>query len=247
MACELLKMATDDNVADSIKLAAIRDALDRAGLAAKNAVEVEVGYPNPMSRSSTDWWLLAVAPAPSTAEASVGQTIPMPTTPDQRRIACASCPLQMPSHSTPGLSVTKHTEEFSGVPPVRTDKGTDSNIDSSNQASPAQNIAALKRAAPTESRNMIDRIGEGLIKRPDCGAMVPSFASLIDQPAAPEHMTLCFRPVHDATMHNPGCTYCHDPETVGYLRPALSSGLTGMSRSATSSLSASCSIASVRS
>ena len=47
MACELLKMATDDNVADSVKLAAIRDALDRAGLAAKNAVEVELGPPKP--------------------------------------------------------------------------------------------------------------------------------------------------------------------------------------------------------
>jgi hypothetical protein len=40
-------MGTDDNVADSVKLAAIRDALDRAGLAAKSAVEVEVGRPKP--------------------------------------------------------------------------------------------------------------------------------------------------------------------------------------------------------
>src|SRR4051794_6964172 len=47
MARELLKMAIDNNVADSVKLAAIRDALDRAGLAAKSAVAVELGPPKP--------------------------------------------------------------------------------------------------------------------------------------------------------------------------------------------------------
>lgn len=41
---ELLRMAMDDpEVADSVKLAALRDALDRAGLSAKTAVSVEVG------------------------------------------------------------------------------------------------------------------------------------------------------------------------------------------------------------
>lgn len=43
MAAQLLKMAADDAVNDSVKLSAIRDALDRAGLGAKHAVELEVG------------------------------------------------------------------------------------------------------------------------------------------------------------------------------------------------------------
>jgi hypothetical protein len=47
MACGLLKMATNDNVADSVKLTVIRDALDRAALMTRTAVEVEVGPPKP--------------------------------------------------------------------------------------------------------------------------------------------------------------------------------------------------------
>lgn len=42
MAKALLGMATDDNVTDAVKLAAIRDALSRAGITEKTAVEVEV-------------------------------------------------------------------------------------------------------------------------------------------------------------------------------------------------------------
>jgi hypothetical protein len=40
MARELLRMASDDNVSDSVKLAAIKDALDRGGVGAKTEIEV---------------------------------------------------------------------------------------------------------------------------------------------------------------------------------------------------------------
>lgn len=43
MAAELLKMAQSGNIKDGVKLSAVKDALDRAGLAAKTAVSVDVG------------------------------------------------------------------------------------------------------------------------------------------------------------------------------------------------------------
>lgn len=60
-------------------------------------------------------------------------------------------------------------------------------------------------------------LGEGLIRCHICCAVVPYFEGIIDLPGAPDDGQRCFRPVRDATMHNPGCTYCHDLEMQEHL------------------------------
>ncbi len=59
--------------------------------------------------------------------------------------------------------------------------------------------------------------GEGLIKCHVCSAMVPFFEGIIALPGAPEDGQPSFRVVRDETMHNPGCTFCHDLEVMEYL------------------------------
>ncbi|ROZ43851.1 hypothetical protein EEB13_22435 [Rhodococcus sp. WS3] len=54
MAKELLGIATADDAPAAVKLAAIKDALDRAGLSAKTAVSVEVGPSKPFEELLTE-------------------------------------------------------------------------------------------------------------------------------------------------------------------------------------------------
>jgi hypothetical protein len=53
MARELLKMAVDENVSDAVKLVAIRDALDRAGLGAPKTIDVAIA-PKPWEQIFDD-------------------------------------------------------------------------------------------------------------------------------------------------------------------------------------------------
>jgi hypothetical protein len=66
-----------------------------------------------------------------------------------------------------------------------------------------------------------DYTGDGLIQCPDCSAIVPYFDSAIYAPGTPEHLLPCVRPVYDATMHAPSCTYCHDADMTRYLNGLL--------------------------
>ncbi|MCV7332960.1 hypothetical protein [Mycobacterium cookii] len=93
VACELLKMATDDNVADSVKLAAIRDVLDRAGLGARTAVEVEVGPPKPYEQIFDG---LAVIESGSRADFRRSRGFPDDSDVDHRR-PLADRPRELPA------------------------------------------------------------------------------------------------------------------------------------------------------
>ncbi|MFK4361680.1 hypothetical protein ABH939_005204 [Rhodococcus sp. 27YEA6] len=57
MAKELLGIATADDAPAAVKLAAIKDALDRAGLSAKTAVSVEVGPSKPFEELLTEMFV----------------------------------------------------------------------------------------------------------------------------------------------------------------------------------------------
>jgi hypothetical protein len=66
MAKELLGIATADDAPPAVKLAAIKDALDRAGLGAKTSVEVEVGL-KPFEELLTDMTMSSGSRADSRA------------------------------------------------------------------------------------------------------------------------------------------------------------------------------------
>jgi hypothetical protein len=76
MAKALLGMATDENVADAVKLAAIRDALSRAGITEKTAVEVEVAL-KPWERVMEDVAATVEAGSRAAYRASIGQPDPL--------------------------------------------------------------------------------------------------------------------------------------------------------------------------
>ncbi|GAB5897080.1 hypothetical protein [Mycolicibacterium mageritense] len=74
LAKELLKMATDDDVSDAVKLAAIKDSLDRAGLKAPTQAEVTLAAAGPQPWESVVAGLAPMTRAESRAARGVPDT-----------------------------------------------------------------------------------------------------------------------------------------------------------------------------
>lgn len=81
MAKELLGIAAADDSPAAVKLAAIKDALDRAGLSAKTAVSVEVGPSKPFEDLLTE-----IMEGGSRAESRAARGVPDELAPDWRDI-----------------------------------------------------------------------------------------------------------------------------------------------------------------
>ncbi|MBF6131605.1 hypothetical protein IU501_01115 [Nocardia otitidiscaviarum] len=92
-------MAADDDVADGVKLAAIRDALDRAGVSAKTAVEIEVG-PNKPFQEMLDTIMFGGTRAESRAARGI---------PDEPLDAEVVAELQQPRSDDPEPSAPRPT------------------------------------------------------------------------------------------------------------------------------------------
>lgn len=102
LAKELLKMATTEDVSDAVKLAAIRDALSRAGVTEKTAVEVEVG-PKPWEG------ILSGMAHMTRAESRAARGIPDPVPPPLAALPVAQARPQVVEGEVVGGSAHNHT------------------------------------------------------------------------------------------------------------------------------------------
>ncbi len=78
MARQLLNMATDDDVSDTVKLAAIRDALDRAGVSGKAELELSVKEPKPYEQIFNGFSAMSRADYRAHREGSPPPPVPAP-------------------------------------------------------------------------------------------------------------------------------------------------------------------------